>query len=445
MHEEKILKKFILINSPIFWDSVAEQEQYLSPLGLGYIATYLEKANIDVELLDCVIKRLSVNEVVEYINYNKPDYIGINIFTQNYNIVKYIIENISIPCECFIGGQVVKCIYQDLLYWDSNNTLNIVIGEGEFIIPAIVTGECKEVPILTDGNKMVYKVDMNSVYYPQDISDLYLNRKFLPNEVITNHYNQKEGAIITSRGCAYDCAFCGGARSLNKDVTIRIRSEKSVIQEIDEIASIYPDIQSIRILDDLFLRNSSSIDSAYNIFSHFPQVSWRGMVHTMSLINATDKISKLKESHCRELFIGIESGSDIVRKKINKLGTADEVIKVATAILNSGIDLKGYFIYGFPQETEDDYKKTYRLATKLKEISNKTEGNFRTSVFQFKPYQGTKLYNEITQSNGILHEAKINKNISRFKGRMQFNFEFGNYSETTDEVLNEYIIKTQEI
>ena len=232
---------------------------------------------------------------------------------------------------------------------------------------------------------------------------------------------------------------------MNKDVTIRIRSEKSVIQEIDEIASIYPDIQSIRILDDLFLRNSSSIDSAYNIFSHFPQVSWRGMVHTMSLINATDKISKLKESHCRELFIGIESGSDIVRKKINKLGTADEVIKVATAILNSGIDLKGYFIYGFPQETEDDYKKTYRLATKLKEISNKTEGNFRTSVFQFKPYQGTKLYNEITQSNGILHEAKINKNISRFKGRMQFNFEFGNYSETTDEVLNEYIIKTQEI
>ena len=40
------MKKFILFNSPIFWDATKEKEQYLSPLGLGYIATYLEKAGI---------------------------------------------------------------------------------------------------------------------------------------------------------------------------------------------------------------------------------------------------------------------------------------------------------------------------------------------------------------------------------------------------------------
>ena len=32
------MKKFVLLNSPIFWDSTKENEQYLSPLGLGYIA-----------------------------------------------------------------------------------------------------------------------------------------------------------------------------------------------------------------------------------------------------------------------------------------------------------------------------------------------------------------------------------------------------------------------
>ena len=56
------------------------------------------------------------------------------------------------------------------------------------------------------------------------------------------------------------------ARSLNKDVTTRIRTEESVIMEIKEILSTYPDIQSIRILDDLFLRNGKSIDMANNIF-----------------------------------------------------------------------------------------------------------------------------------------------------------------------------------
>lgn len=442
---EETLKKFILLNSPIFWDATAEKEQYLPPLGLGYIATYLEKFNVEVEILDCVKKQLSVDEILQYICSKKPDYVGINIFTQNYDIVKYIIEHIEINCECFVGGQVVKCIYQDLLSWNSKNTLNIVIGEGELIIPAIVTGNCVELPILFVNNKKIYRVDKNSVYFPNDISNLSLDRKFLPDEVVVNHYGEREGAIITSRGCAFDCAFCGGARSLNKDVTIRTRTEKSVIQEIREMLTFYPDIQSIRILDDLFLRNGSSIDMAYKIFSEFPQVNWRGMGHVLSLINALDKISKLRDSNCRELFIGIESGSNRIREKINKLGTTEEIIRVSTEILSNGIDLKGYFIYGFPQETEDDYKKTYSLAKELKEISDRLEGNFRTSVFQFRPYQGTQLYNEIIASMGIIHNCKINQEISCFEGRTQFNFDFGNYSLTSDAILNEYIIKTQEI
>ena len=53
------MKKCILINSPIFWDAAAEGENYLSPLGLGYIATYVEKAGIQVEILDAVKQRIS--------------------------------------------------------------------------------------------------------------------------------------------------------------------------------------------------------------------------------------------------------------------------------------------------------------------------------------------------------------------------------------------------
>ena len=64
------MKKCILINSPIFWDAAAEGENYLSPLGLGYIATYVEKAGIQVEILDAVKQRKSVEDIVKYIqNY----------------------------------------------------------------------------------------------------------------------------------------------------------------------------------------------------------------------------------------------------------------------------------------------------------------------------------------------------------------------------------------
>lgn len=439
------MKKFILFNSPIFWDATKEKEQYLSPLGLGYIATYLEKAGIDVTIVDCVKERKSVNDIVDFINKTHPDYIGINIFTQNYEMVKYIIESITITCDCFIGGQVVKSIYLDILRWNTQNRLNIIIGEGEFIIPALVSGRCKQIPEQENNQKVVYRVNKNSEYFPKDISNIFLNRKYLGNEIIYNHYGEKEIAIITSRGCAFDCAFCGGAKSLNKDITTRIRTEESVITEIREILSAYPDIQSIRVLDDLFLRNGKSIDMTNNIFLKFPHLSWRGMVHVLSLAKDVEKVKKLRRGRCRELFIGIESGSENVRRKINKLGTIDDIITVSKAILESGIDLKGYFIYGFPGETKEDFQKTYELASKIKEISTNTTGTFRTSVFQFRPYHGTQLYNEIVKSTGIIHECEFNQSISKFEGRSQFNFDFGNYSKEKDEILNQYIIKTQEL
>lgn len=94
------MKKFVLINSPIFWDSTNENEQYLSPLGLGYIATYLERINdIDVEIIDCVKERKSVPNIISYINKTKPDFVGINIFTQNYELVKNIVESIHVNCK----------------------------------------------------------------------------------------------------------------------------------------------------------------------------------------------------------------------------------------------------------------------------------------------------------------------------------------------------------
>ena len=43
----------------------------------------------------------------------------------------------------------------------------------------------------------------------------------------------------------------------------------------------------------------------------------------------------------------------------------------------------------------------------------------------------TDLYNEIVKSTGIIHECEFNQSISKFEGRSQFNFDFGNYSKDT--------------
>lgn len=438
------MKKFVLINSPLFWKRTNEEEEYLSPLGLGYIATYLKKVGLEVLLLDSVKERLGVEDILKQVSEIKPEFVGINVFTQNYELVQYIIEKMSIQCECFVGGQVVKSIYETILDWKTSNKVNIIIGEGELIIPAIVLENCKEKPIEHLDNKFVYKVDMNSQYFPEDISKIYLDRSFLKDEIINNHYGEKEAAIITSRGCAYDCAFCGGARGLNKDISIRMKDVESVKHEIAEICDLYPDLKSIRILDDLFLRNETSISQAADIFQEFSQLHWRGMVHVLSLIKCLDKIQLLKNCNCKELFVGIESGSNTIRKRINKLGDISSVISVIRELLIHGIDVKGYFMYGFPDETQEDMEETYKLACELRNISEKCEGTFRPSVFQFRPYHGTRLYNEILENGIDIPNCHYNSSYT-LKGRSQFNFCSGNYSRVPDEILEEYIVKTQKI
>ena len=298
------MKKFILLNSPIFEEGSNENEEYLPPLGLGYIATYLGKEKIDVEIIDCVKERISKEEVIKFINNSSFTYISTNIFTPNYEIVKEIVESLTRGCEIFIGGQVVKSIFQDILKWNVKNRLNIIIGEGELIIPQLVLGKCEQEPEIIENNKFVYRVNKDSKYFPKDVSKIYLNRDYLKKEVIINHYSEKEVSIITSRGCPYDCAFCGGASSLNKDSNSRIRSKESIIEEIKEIVSRYPDVKSIRILDDLFLRNNKSIDTVKEIFSNFTKLSWRGMAHIDVLKKVFTKIEDLKKSGCKELFIG---------------------------------------------------------------------------------------------------------------------------------------------
>lgn len=141
------MRKFILINSPLSREPIKADENYLPPLGLGYIATYLNEAEINVEVVDCIREKISVSKIISYVNNIHPDFVGINIFTQNYEIVKYIIENIDAGIDCFIGGQAVKSIYDDIISWNTDNRLNIIIGEGEFLIPAIVNQCCVQKPM----------------------------------------------------------------------------------------------------------------------------------------------------------------------------------------------------------------------------------------------------------------------------------------------------------
>jgi len=434
----------LLINSPLFRNKVkGYSEDSLPPLGLGYIGTELKTNHFDIRLIDSVAKNIPLDELISSIEFQKPKFTGLNIFSTNLDLVKEIVEGTKEETHFLIGGQVTKSIYKTITDFKTFNQLDIIIGEGEHIVSSIVKNDVKEQPFYTKKNRRVFKIDNNSIYFPQDISNSILDRSLFENEPSKNKYGHNEANIINSRGCMYNCAFCGAAKSLNKDISIRIKDENSIKEEVNYLINLYPDLESIRVLDDLFLRNVEDIEKVNRIFNN--KLYWRTMAHALSFKKADNGDFKiLSQSGCKEVFMGIESGSQKILRSINKTHNLKYLEETITNLLKVGIDVKGYFIYGFPEETYEEMNDTFNLAHKLKTISSSYSGNFTTSVFQFRPYHGTIVYNRLSKSNQESLSFSRNQNLN-LDGRLQFNFHAGNFSCESEETVEYYIQKTSEL
>src|SRR5688572_28630362 len=126
--------KVLIINSPLFRDkNLLYDEDSLPPIGLGYIATHLEKNGIDVELIDSVDQRISLQELVSTIYSERPEFLAINIFTTNYELVKEMVESLTFKIHIIIGGLSTKELYKKIIEWETDNQIDIVTGDGELI------------------------------------------------------------------------------------------------------------------------------------------------------------------------------------------------------------------------------------------------------------------------------------------------------------------------
>ncbi|MDE1675207.1 hypothetical protein [Nocardia gipuzkoensis] len=63
--------------------------------------------------------------------------------------------------------------------------------------------------------------------------------------------------------------------------------------------------------------------------------------------------------------------------------------RVVRRLLQRGINVKGYFILGFPGETTQEINDTEALIHQLWNATDQLPGSFRASVFEFRPYPGT--------------------------------------------------------
>jgi hypothetical protein len=88
---------------------------------------------------------------------------------------------------------------------------------------------------------------------------------------------------------------------------------------------------------------------------------------------------------------------------------------------------------------------TYTVARSMAEVALQAGARFRTSVFKFRPYHGTRLYNDLVASGAKVGRIAPDTQLTADSERQMFSFTCENYSSVDLDTLNGFILATQEI
>ncbi len=200
------------------------------------------------------------------------------------------------------------------------------------------------------------------------------------------HNNGINAFVSITRGCDNMCTFCVVPFTRGRE---RSRNPDSILREIDELnQKEYREITLLGQNVDSYLwygggpkkdfkkateeqkKNSIKFSSLLDLVaSSFPEIRIRFSTSNPQdmTIDVIETMSKHKNI-CNYIHLPIQSGSDRILKKMNRLHTRDEYLelvkKIREIIPNCGISHD--MITGFPSETERDHQDTLSLMEEVK-------------------------------------------------------------------------------
>lgn len=394
--------KILLIN-PITQDTGINV--LLPNLGLAYLAASLKSEKFEVEILDGC--KEGVDEKIVRDRLSKADYdaVGFQIFTMILNKTKEylnLVKSFNKKIITIVGGPHPSVDRENILNYLPSADFAIV-GEGEESLPQLLkilsknTDDFSDIPNLIWRNEN--KIVLNPLKYIEDLDkygipcwDLISPLEYPQAPMGAFIKSFPYAPIMVTRGCPYNCTFCTAGLIMGK--RIRTRSIKNVIEEIKMLIEKYK-IKEILIIDDNFtLKREVVKNFCEEIISQ--NIKLNISFPSGLKLNTLDKeiVCLLEKAGCYSLALGIESGSDRILKHMKKKQTVEKIKeKVGIITENTKIRVTGYFLIGYPEETQEDILKTIKLAKEL---------NLARAQFAFcLPLPGSQIYKELKEKNKI--------------------------------------------
>ena len=361
------------------------------PLGLAYLGSVLCGADYDVSAIDLNITPMDTAQIAQYIKKTSPLILAISALTPNYlkgltiaRLAKYINPEIKVV----IGGPHASVLYKEVV---KEQCVDVVVrGEGEYTMLELTDCLIKKRGDLATIKGIVYK-DSGAIKVTDKRPPITDPDKlpFPARHLFPFNLYGYPNAVLTSRGgCPFACPFCAVNNIWGRNRHPR-RPEK-VVEEILSIVDPTKEVgRYVNFSDDAF-----SLDRERTMqLCHLMQQSlkshqilqWRCATR-VDLVDA-GLIWEMRNAGCYQIQYGIESGSQKILDSISKKIDLDQIRKAVHLTLNSGIKTACFFMFPFPEDTEQTVKEQIRF---MKELSLM---GANVTLSMTTPYPGTYFYN----------------------------------------------------
>jgi len=272
------------------------------------------------------------------------------------------------------------------------------VGEGEITFLELVNRLTESRPDFSRVNGLVYKTPTGEIVATPP-RELLVDLNVLPiadRSLMLNDGYVSENNIMTSRGCPFNCSYCGAQVIWKRKV--RRRSVSKIINEIQYLIG-RSGSRSISFWDDSFTCDRKYTLELTEALRKIDAVKY-SCITRLDLIDE-DSLSRLRNSGCCNILFGIESGNDDILKCIDKKMTRDIIKKKVGLVETAGIPWLGFFIMGYPGESKENIFQTLEF---MKELNpNYAEINI------FNPLPGTKIWQDLEEEHLVSSDMDFSK------------------------------------
>lgn len=396
--------KIVFINPP--YERIAPGYEFVkhitnrSPsLGLLHLAAEVRLHGYEPSIIESDIFDLSIDKVAEKVIAEKPDYVGITLFTVGVWSAATIARKIkqALPNTMIIvGGPHISSMGPETIVRFQEFDI-AVVGEGERSLMELLHAlEYKQDLSTVPG--IIYRDGDNIRHTPGMTGDKVLDSLPIPAwDLLPDFphaykpaiYDFPRGPVATiaaSRGCPFHCKFCDTSTFGAK---VRHYSPKVVFKMMKHLQNTYG-VRHIMFVDDLFLASKVRTTELCNlILGDGMNMSWTCTARVDTV--KPDILKLMKRAGCWEISFGLETGSNELLKKMEKVACVEKSEQAVKWAADAGIRTKGLFMLGYPGENQETIQKTKDFVQRIPmTIMNLTK---------FTPYPGSPVYRDLYGTN----------------------------------------------